>query len=192
MPGTLLVAALLGFAPLLLVPDAASVAIPWYLLLFTFGMAAAAIGFSAEPLAARLRAALPFGAICGALWGFCAVFSLGFGKVWFSMKPLADVLVGLATTALLLRLTQRASAVGPARGLLLRALESRPLVGLGHFSYSLYLTHLPVVALCYFALLPRGLSPATLALALLVTSFAASLVVAYGFYLAIERHFIRR
>lgn len=192
MPGTLLVAALLGFAPLLLVPDAASVAIPWYLLLFTFGMAAAAIGFSAEPLAARLRAALPFGAICAALWGLCAVFSLGFGKVWFSMKPLADVLVGLATTALLLLLTERASAVGPARGLLLRALESRPLVGLGHFSYSLYLTHLPVVALCYFALLPRGLSPATLALALLVTSFAASLIVAYVFYLAIERHFIRR
>lgn len=192
MPGTLLVAALLGFAPLWLVPDAASVAIPWYLLLFTFGMAAAAIGFSAEPLAARLRAALPFGAICAALWGFCAVFSLGFGKVWFSMKPVADVLVGLATTALLLHLTQRAGAVGSARGLLLRALESRPLVGLGHFSYSLYLTHLPVVALCYFALLPRGLSPSSLALALLVTSFAASLVVAYGFYLAIERHFIRR
>jgi peptidoglycan/LPS O-acetylase OafA/YrhL len=189
---TLLAAALLGFAPLLLLPAAANVAIPWYLLLFTFGMAAAAIGFGAEPAMARLRAALPFGALSAALWGLCAVLSLGFGKLWFGMKPVADVLVGLASASLLLYLTHGPGPTSTPRALLLRVLESRPLVGLGHFSYSLYLTHLPVVALCYFVLLPRGLSPSTLALTLLVTSFAASLLIAYGFYLAIERHFIRR
>jgi peptidoglycan/LPS O-acetylase OafA/YrhL len=192
MVSTLLGAALLGFAPLLLVPAAASVAIPWYLLLFTFGMTAAAIGFSADPLATHVRAALPFGALSAALWGFCAVFSLGFGKLWFGMKPLADVLVGLASASLLLYLTGRPGPITTTRALLLGVLESRPLVGLGHFSYSLYLTHLPVVALCYFALLPRGLSPSALALTLLVSSFVASLAVAYVFYLAVERHFIRR
>jgi peptidoglycan/LPS O-acetylase OafA/YrhL len=192
MVRTLLAAALLGFAPLLLVPAAASVAIPWYLLLFTFGMTAAAIGFSADPLATHVRAALPFGALSAALWGFCAVFSLGFGKLWFGMKPLADVLVGLASASLLLYLTGRPGPITTTRALLLGVLESRPLVGLGHFSYSLYLTHLPVVALCYFALLPRGLSPSALALTLLVSSFVASLAVAYVFYLAVERHFIRR
>jgi peptidoglycan/LPS O-acetylase OafA/YrhL len=192
MLSTLLAAALLGFAPLWLLPSAASVAIPWYLLLFTFGMAAAAIGFSTDPLATRLRAALPYGVLCAALWGLCTVLSLGFGKLWFAVKPVADVLVGLASASLLLYLTNRPGHVSTIRALLLRALESRPLVSLGHFSYSLYLTHLPIVALCYFALLPRGLSPSALALTLLIVSFAASLLVAYAFYLAIERHFIRR
>jgi peptidoglycan/LPS O-acetylase OafA/YrhL len=76
--------------------------------------------------------------------------------------------------------------------LLLHVLESRPLVGLGHFSYSLYLTHLPVVAVCYSWLQGRALSPSSLALLLLVTSFVASLIVAYAFFLTIERRFIRR
>jgi peptidoglycan/LPS O-acetylase OafA/YrhL len=116
---------------------------------------------------------------------------MGFGQIWFRQKALTDVLVGLASAALLLYLTSRASAEGRARGLLLRGLESPALVGLGHFSYSLYLTHLPVVALCYFGL--RGsLTGAPLALALLGTSFVASLAVGYVFHLAVERRFIHK
>jgi peptidoglycan/LPS O-acetylase OafA/YrhL len=184
-------AAVLGFAPLLISDAASHVAIPWYLLLFTFGMVAAALGFSVLPWAARLRERLPFGWLCAGLWGVCLVFSMGFGQIWFRQKALTDVLVGLASAALLLYLTSRASAEGRARGLLLRGLESPALVGLGHFSYSLYLTHLPVVALCYFGL--RGsLTGAPLALALLGTSFVASLAVGYVFHLAVERRFIHK
>jgi peptidoglycan/LPS O-acetylase OafA/YrhL len=192
MLGALAIAAVVGFLPLLVVPGPANVAIPWYLLLFGLGMAAAAIGFSEAASSRRLRGVLPFGWLCGGAWAFCALFSLGFGKIWFAHKPLADVLVGLASAALLLFLTGRSHHDGAARGLLLRVLESRLLVGLGHFSYSLYLTHLPVVALCYFTLQTRGLSPSSLALVLLVVCLPASLLVAYGFHLVIERRFIRR
>jgi peptidoglycan/LPS O-acetylase OafA/YrhL len=193
MVPALLGAALLGYAPLALWPTspAAQVAITWYLLLFAFGMAAAAIGFSPDALATRLRTRVPIRWICAGLWAFCLVFGWGFGPHWFRMKPLADLLVGLSTAVMLVYLTGRASAVGRARGTLLRVLESRPLVGLGHFSYSLYLTHLPVVALCYFALRERVAGP-QLALALVVTSFPTSLVVAYAFHVAVERRFIRR
>lgn len=187
----LAVAALLGFAPLLLWPGPAHVAIPWYLLLFTFGMLSAALGFSDAPLAQRWRSQAPLGCIGAACWGACLGFSMGWPKVWFSSKPVTDVLVGVSSAVLLAFLTRRAGKVGRARGLVLRILESRPLVELGHFSYSLYLTHLPVVALAYFMLHEHFTGPA-LVLSLLATSLVASLAVAYGFFIVIERRFIRR
>jgi peptidoglycan/LPS O-acetylase OafA/YrhL len=55
----------------------------------------------------------------------------------------------------------------------------------------LYLTHLPVVALCYFGLRELRLSPALMALALLASSVPASLLVAYLFYLGVERFFVK-
>jgi len=113
---------------------------------------------------------------------------MGAANVWFRHKPLVDLLIGLATLALLVHLTERARS--SQRGVLLGLLESRPLVALGHFSYSLYLTHLPVLALCYFELQRRQWSGGALALALLVVGSLASLVVAYAFHVAIERRFI--
>jgi peptidoglycan/LPS O-acetylase OafA/YrhL len=184
----LAVAAALGYAPLFFVPAQAMVAIPWYLLLFTLGMAAAAVGFAPDPLSSSLRRHLPWGWICAALCLGCFLFSMLYAKAWFSNKPLADLLVGLFTAALLIHLTQRAGTL--QRGALLRLLESRPLVGLGHFSYSLYLTHLPVLALCYFALKPLALAPISQALTLLTVGSVLSLAFAYAFHQVVERPFL--
>jgi peptidoglycan/LPS O-acetylase OafA/YrhL len=190
MLGALALAALLGYAPLLLWPVASNVAIPWYLLLFALGMAAAAIGFSAAPLATRLRQGLDWTWCSRALWLGCVALSSVAGKLWFGLKPVADLLVGLATTALLIALTLRAQRAD--RGALLRLLESRPLVSLGHFSYSLYLTHLPILALSYIWLRPHGWPQWQLTLVLLGLGGLASLVVAYAFHVAIERRFIQK
>lgn len=191
MLGTLLVAAVLGYAPLLFAPGPAKSAIPWYLLLFTFGMAAAAIGFSDESLASKLRQRGAWRYLSAGLWGFCFAFGLGVGKIWFAYKPLTDVLVGLATACLLIHLTVCAISAGMTRSWLFELLSAKPLVAIGHFSYSLYLTHVPVMALCYFALLPLHLAPGPFALTLLGVSAAASLAVAYAFHLAFERPFMQ-
>jgi len=185
---TLGIAAVIGYAPLWLVSAPAKVAIPWYVLLFTLGMLAAAIGFSDQPSFERLRQGGRWQLWCSLFWLGCLGFALGLGQVWFAHKPVADLLVGLATTLLLIYLTGRAASEN--RGRLLALLESRALVGLGHFSYSLYLTHLPVLALVYFALRPLGWSPGQLSLALLLFGALASLIVAYAFHVAIERRFI--
>lgn len=184
MPGALAAAVVVGYAPLLLVPRSAASAVTWYLVLFTFGMSAAAVGFASEERR-PLNAAWPWSAIAGASWVLCGVFALGAATIWFRFKPLTDVLVGFATAATLVYLTGRAAT--ETRGVPLRLLESRPLVAIGHFSYSLYLTHLPVVALLALVLAPLGLSPLVSAGALLGVSTLASLVVAYVFHLAIER-----
>lgn len=188
--GALLVAGALGYAPLLFAPAAAATAIPWYLLLFGFGMAAASIGFGARPLEQRLRVQVPWQLLSGALWLACVLFSNLAASLWFSCKPLVDPLVGLATATLLVQLTR--SSIAGRRSLPLRLLESRPLVGLGHFSYSLYLTHLPVLALGYFALRGLGVTGAAFTLALAVLGSLVALVVAYGFHVIAERPFMRR
>ena len=190
MLGSLAVAGLLGYAPLWFARGPALVAIPWYLLLFTLGMAAAAVGFSSHELPRRLRRNVPWGLTCAMLWGGGFAFSMAAANVWFAHKPLIDLLVGLSTFSLLVYLTERARTT--SRGRLLPVLESRALVGLGHFSYSLYLTHLPVLAGCFFAVQRLGWSGGAQALALLVVGSTASLVVAYAFHVAIERRFIVR
>jgi peptidoglycan/LPS O-acetylase OafA/YrhL len=187
----LAVAALLGFLPLLFWAGPAHVAIPWYLLLFAFGMSSATLGFSDAALAQRWRQRAPLGPICAACWAICFALSMGLPKFWFSSKPVTDVLVGLASATLLAFLTRRANAETVSRGLLLRVLESRPLVGVGHFSYSLYLTHLPIVALSYFALRAQLAGP-WLVLALAAISLVLALALAYGFFLVVERRFIHR
>jgi peptidoglycan/LPS O-acetylase OafA/YrhL len=190
MAAALALAGGLGYLPLLFARPQSMVAIPWYLLLFGLGMAAAAIGFSPDKLSSALRSRPLWGWVCAALWLGCFVFSMVFAKVWFTSKPLVDLLVGLLTTALLIHLTQR--ALTTERGPLLALLESRPLVGLGHFSYSLYLIHLPVLALCHFGLGSLGLAGMTRALALLGLGGAASLALAYVFHLGVERPFMVR
>ena len=74
--------------------------------------------------------------------------------------------------------------------MLLRFLESGPLVALGRFSYSLYLTHLPIVALCYFALHRLGLSPNTEMLSMIALSLPLSLLFSYAFFWVFERRFV--
>lgn len=190
MWATLGVAALVGYAPLTFAPGPAGLAIPWYLLLFAFGMAAAAIGFSPEARERHLRERLPWGPVAAGLWLSCAILSNLVAGAWFGLKPLSDALVGLATASLLVDLTDKAARSAPSR--LLTLLEARPLLVVGHFSYSLYLTHLPLLALGYFALRPLGWPAPLSALVLLVLGGLSSLGLAHLFHVAVERRFIQR
>lgn len=190
MVGALGGALVIGYAPLWLGVAGARVAIPWYLLLFGFGMAAAAIAFSPGTLEARLHSHLPWAWLSGGLWLACVVLSNTMAALWFNWKPLVDPLVGLATATLLVTLTRQ--AVAGRAGRLLTLLESPPLVALGHFSYSLYLTHLPVLALCYFGLRAAGIGGAGFLLGMTLGGALASLGVSYGFHVLVERPFMQR
>jgi peptidoglycan/LPS O-acetylase OafA/YrhL len=195
MLATCALAIALGFLPLAFAERAAHAAIPWYLALFAFGMCAAMINVSNDSLAEKLRAGVPWRWLALAAWLGCFGFGLGAARIWFRYKALTDLLVGAATATLLVHLTESARQDGqdgsPRRHPLLRLLEAMPLQRIGHFSYSLYLTHLPFVALCYFALAPLALAPPLLALSMLTTSIVVSLLVAHVFHLLVERHFLK-
>lgn len=187
---TLLLAFALGCAPIWLIPQVASRWVPWYLGLFALGMVAAATSFSQRSAEQALLRRVPWRLLVTGLVICCLLGMTVFVKLWFRFIPLSDALLGVTTAALLVHYTECSHGAPRAKPRFLRVLESPILVGVGHFSYSLYLSHLPVVALCYFALRPAALSPQAEFLALLVTSVPASLIVAYAFYWLVERHFV--
>ncbi len=186
---TFAVSALVGYAPLLFASRASMIAIPWYLALFALGMLAASAGFAVHTAEHRLLARVRWNVLSAVLWLACAAFGLGSPGTWFQLKPLTDLLVGAAAATLIIDCTQR--SLSGRRGLLLRLLESRAALAVGHFSYSLYLTHLPLLALCYFPLAKAGLTGPALVLAMLGVGVPASLLLGFVFYRAIERHFLR-
>jgi peptidoglycan/LPS O-acetylase OafA/YrhL len=188
---SLLVGFTLGCSMIWVAPDAAHSSNSWYLGLFALGMCAAGIGFASRAEERALRERAPWGLITLALLGAVGIGITVLVKHWFMVMPLSDSLVGAATASALVYLTQR--AVRPAaeqRPLLLRAFESGPLVLLGRFSYSLYLTHLPIVALCYFGLQRYALSPGAQWLWLVLLSLPLSLLFSYGFFWIFERRFV--
>ena len=181
----------LGCSLLWLAPSAASSINSWYLGLFALGMVAAGIGFASRAAERALRERAPWGLITLALLGAVGLGITVLIKRWFAVMPLSDSLVGATTASALIYLTRHAlRPQAEARPLILRVLESAPLVGLGRFSYSLYLTHLPVVALCYFGLRRSALSPGAGWAWLVALSLPLSLSFAYAFFWVFERRFV--
>ncbi|HYP99755.1 MAG TPA: acyltransferase [Polyangiaceae bacterium] len=188
---TVLAAFALGGALTIVAPSAAGCAASWYLGLFALGMCAAGIDFASRASERFLRERVAWRIVSlGTLAAVgCGVTVLV--KYWFRFMPYSDALVGAATASALLYLTPH--ALRPAehrRPLALRILESGPLVTVGRFSYSLYLTHLPIVALCYFWLRRLGLSPNMEMLSLIALSLPLSLALSYAFYWLFERRFV--
>ncbi len=180
-----------GAALTVAAPDAAYSAASWYLGLFALGMCAAGIGFATRPLERSLRERVPWAVVSWFLLGSVAVGITLLIKVWFTVMPFSDSLVGAATASALVYLTRHALTQTPAmRPALLRLLEWSPLVKLGRFSYSLYLTHLPVVALCYFCVRRLAVSPSWQLLALIALSLPLSVLFSYAFFWVFERRFV--
>ena len=188
---TLLAGFTLGCSLIWLAPGAAGSINSWYLGLFALGMCASGVGFASRSLERTLRERAPWGLLS---LGLLLVVGLGitvFIKRWFAFMPLTDSLVGAASACALVYLTRYAARPAhEARPLVLRVFESPPLVLVGRFSYSLYLTHLPIVALCYFGLRRYELSPAATWTSLVLLSLPLALAFAYGFFLVFERRFV--
>jgi peptidoglycan/LPS O-acetylase OafA/YrhL len=159
---------------------------PWFLALFTIGMAGATVVFSDNPTVARYRALIPWRWLNPALT-IALLAALFMQKDWMGWHDfLSESLVGLIAMSWLI---QYASTIrqGRRRSLSQRILESRLLVGLGAFSYSIYLIHNPIQGLINQELLHVAM-PADVRLALMVgvvTPFAV--LCSYVFYILVER-----
>jgi peptidoglycan/LPS O-acetylase OafA/YrhL len=100
---------------------------------------------------------------------------------WYDLLAGAAMATGLA-----------ALASGGA-GVVQRALERGPLVSVGRYSYSLYLTHGPILlAIWVFVVHPMHLAVNAEFLVMLAVCVPVALAAAYGFFLAFERPFLRR
>lgn len=196
-----LAALALGFVQLVLfVPT--SLAYPfshwWFIGLFVLGMAAASVGFSANPRERMWRERLPWPlltVVFGAL--FMGAKLAGAGATTTEMPGLlmtitADSLIGMAMACLLMTLSRQAQAPSPYLGWLSAVLHTPVLTGVGVFSYSLYLIHAPVLVMVFLAGKSLNLAPQAALAFTLVPGVLIAILVSYLFHLAVERPFMSK
>lgn len=184
---TVALAVAAGLLPHLLLPAGKNydTACPWYLGLFALGMAAAVVEGSAWRDRLPWRAIAILGAAGLVLVLLDPRGSAGRWVYWDRPLWLRDAFVGLATSLGIVAMA-RDSASG-RRALGLSVLRSRPVAALGTISYSLYLTHGPVLALVHAATGGRSTADG---LRLLALGVPASLAAAWAFYGLVERRFV--
>lgn len=182
----------LGWLPHLLLPAGSNFdhSHPWFLGLFALGVAGAWVAFTEQPAVIALRNRRSWDWLAGALT-LLLIAGLALKKEWMEYHDyLSEPLVGVIVAYLLMRYTITARN-GQLKSWMQRLLESRLLVGLGAFSYSLYLIHNPIQALINLSALDIPMSgDARLAL-MLFGSTTISMLSAYGFYLLVERRCMR-
>jgi peptidoglycan/LPS O-acetylase OafA/YrhL len=192
-------AIVVGILPHLLLPPGRNydTACPWYLGLFAIGMAAAVVERSTrrDHVPWRWLAALGCTGMAlvllnpqywAAEWKGDPLSVAGRLVYWGRPLWVRDAVVGLVTSVVILALA-RDHAAG-RRSVALALLQARPVLALGTISYSLYLTHYPVLALVH-AGLGGGRSSAD-AVHLMATGVPAALLVAVVFYRIVERRFV--
>ncbi len=184
----MLVALALTVTPYALWPGfkLAETACPWYLGLFAAGNAAAVLNFSTQPLFQRLRERIPWRLVLPLLaLSAPIIFALVSGgrRHWLN-----DPLVGILVAGFLAYCTnhRQQSRGGP----LVAFLDARTLVKFGGFSYSLYLVHLPILALLRRFVPHDAFSPTLQFCLVIPVEIVCAVVVSYVFSLAFERPFM--
>ncbi len=148
--------------------------------LFAIGIFAASVHTSPTPRWARLRAI----GLWDALALGCFVVVIARSAAW----PLyqLDLVIGAGAVGLLLA-ASRPGRLNPIRA----ALEWRPLVWIGGFSYSIYLIHAPLIQVIWqYWLHPLRLSDTLTHLGLLLLGLPLIVAASWGFWYVCERPFL--
>jgi peptidoglycan/LPS O-acetylase OafA/YrhL len=177
---------LISVIPVYLFPHVVDPLHSWYIGLFALGMIAANIGFSQQEKAIKFRNYLnyPVLIITFSLLGIISEWKKFGLHNWVN-----NGFIGLATACLLVYCTARITA-GKKPNLTLKVLESPFATKLGKFSYSLYLTHGPIITIVGNILLSEKLPPLEFAFAIYLMALPLSLTFAYLFYWFFERPFM--
>lgn len=163
----------------------------WYLGLFALGMGGAAVNFPPRLSPANVKTENNNRWLGYGLLLLAALFTLAMMKHYHIMRPAFDLVVGVATMLLLVHCANSAREPEARRhSLLLRLLSAPAVVALGGFSYSLYLTHAPLVACFGLLVAHRGLSPTLLFALYMLVVPPIVVALAYGFHRLFERRFM--
>ncbi len=186
-------AIVLGFGPHYLLNGLLDRTKPWYFSLFALGAFAAVISTSTEPKYVKLRQRVPWGIVATFFAVVLAIIVTPQGRHWLdSNEVITDPLVAIVTVCLLIQCTQVAideklMTSNSPKAWLVKILNSPWAIGLGAFSYSLYLVHAPILALIDLPLKAAQVS-STLRLAIaLGISTPISVGISYLFYWVCER-----
>ncbi|MBC8104837.1 MAG: acyltransferase [Cytophagales bacterium] len=158
---------------------------PQYLGAFAIGALAASIAYAPVGRWLEWRGRLPWHLIAFGIFGAIAGLCILAG--WEHVLPYLDWLdlpIALSAAALLI------GASLPGKNRVRQALQWKPLVALGAFSFSLYMIHYPLAdIICRYLIEPLHLGQYAFAAAILVFAIPLILIASYGFYHAFERPF---
>jgi peptidoglycan/LPS O-acetylase OafA/YrhL len=163
---------------------------PWFLGLFAMGMAGAMIVFSNDPAVAAYRTKIAWGWLNG-VNTVALVSLLVLQKDWMGWHLyISEPWVAFTVMGWLI---QYASATrhGGRRSWSHHLLESRALVALGGFSYSIYLIHNPIQGLINLETLDIPMSADARLAMMLGLATPLALLCSYAFYVLVERRCIR-
>ncbi|AKG20771.1 acyltransferase family protein [Calothrix sp. 336/3] len=183
---TVIAAFVIGLAPVYLFNGLLESASPWFLGIFALGMVASEIGFSQKPQLVSMRKHLPWG------WLTITMTIVGFLTEWqkFALPIwIGQSFLGAAGGCLFIYCT-KIIVEGKKQPFLLQLLEHPQIVTLGTISYSLYLTHGPVLVLLRYWLFHLNLSADVFAILSFTLGVFVSLLVAYPFHVLFERPFM--
>lgn len=180
----LTVAVVLGLAITFIFPSTGSGHL-WFLSLFALGMMAADICVNNRSIPALgLLTGAAWIAVIAALWADGPLSAIAGSGAYVAFS---ETLIGLAIALLVVLLVQRGSGVAVR---IRKLFESRFLVWMGFWSYSLYLIHHPLLGLGNILMLDVEMSTAArFAIQLLIT-MPLSMGVAYAFHVLVERRFL--
>jgi peptidoglycan/LPS O-acetylase OafA/YrhL len=150
---------------------------------FGLGMAAAAL--YRAPNTARW---VPWNLIAMLLAGVVGLAIFAYPAWTHRPKIEVDLFVGFTAAIVLVSLSR--ASLSRRRSPIIWLLESRPLVALGGFSYSLYLIHFPVIAWTHLWLQTRHITPAADLAFMLLVGVPLAVAVSYVFHLIFERPFL--
>ncbi len=165
-------------------------AAPEFLFLFAVGMFAATVSFAGDAgWIATMRAKTPWGLLTAIVWvAYTGLMLKQTDPARFHALPFAL----LAACAMFCTLVSCTAAAQRRRGQhpLLSVCELPTVVILGTFSYSLYLVHAPILAVCSLALRNAQVAgPAALAVEMFI-AVPVAVALAYAFHLVAERPFM--
>lgn len=189
----LLVSVLVGLGPHYLLHGSLDGTKPWYITLFSMGAIAAVIGVSEDPKLIAFKQKLPWGNLALIFGAILLAITAPQARLWLDLNQvLTDPIVGLFMTCLLIHCTDKLMQKSQPNDFwqpVLTVFSAPRVVGLGAFSYSLYLIHAPLLALVDLPLLNAGFSPLLrLGLAMGVV-VPLTVAIAYLFYRLFERRF---
>ncbi|QDL12623.1 acyltransferase (plasmid) [Brasilonema octagenarum UFV-E1] len=176
----------LGILPFYILHDFSMATSSWFIGLFTLGMAAAEIGFSQKLQLIALKKSLPWGimAITLTIVAFITEWKRLGLPIWIGQS-----FFGASAACLFIYCTQFVIS-GKKLPHVLGIFEHPWVITLGAFSYSLYLTHGPVITMLRYFLYSLNMTPFMFATTSYLMGIAVSLLIAYWFYLIFERPFM--
>jgi peptidoglycan/LPS O-acetylase OafA/YrhL len=156
---------------------------PQFLALFALGVLAVSLTRGDR----RANLSRPLGAVAVVVLSVLVLAAIVLGPEWMVGHFFyLDLVFGIGVACLIATLASGGAVH------VRRVLASRAGLGLGLFSYSIYLIHAPVLAvLTKYAIRPLSLPPLAEFFVLLVVGLPVILTLAYGFYLLFEAPFLR-